>query len=127
MADKVERVEIKSETHFEELVKAAEDPRLFVVDLYCCWCGPCNAVLPALRDLLLRVEAFPERCCFAAAAAAALPQLAAALGASATPKFLFFRDGVLQAQVLGANAPQLQQKILELLPPLQQTPTANFA
>ncbi|CDJ39272.1 hypothetical protein, conserved [Eimeria tenella] len=126
MAEKVERVEIENETHFEELVKAADDPRLFVIDLYCSWCGPCNAVLPTLRDLLLTLDGFRERCCFAAAAAAAVPELAA-LGASATPKFLFFKDGTLLAQVLGANAPQLKQKIEELLPPLQPPPNAPFA
>ncbi|CDJ46197.1 hypothetical protein, conserved [Eimeria brunetti] len=118
MATKFERIQITDENHFKSLVKANDDPRLFVVDVHAGWCGPCNAVLPTLKSLSLTLENFADRCCCVAADAALVPELAAA-GASATPKFLLYKDGVLLEEIQGANAPLLKQKIEELAPPLE--------
>ncbi|CDI81123.1 hypothetical protein, conserved [Eimeria acervulina] len=118
MATKFQRIQITDENHFKSVVKASDDPRLFIVDVYSAWCGPCNAVVPTLKSLALTLENFVDRCCCVAADAALVPELAS-LGGSSTPKFLLYKDGVVVEQITGANAPLLKQKIEELAPPLE--------
>lgn len=125
MADKLERIHITDEHHFKAVVRAADDPRLFIVDVFSSWCGPCKAILPTLKSISSTMDNFTDRCCFVVADAALVPELSNH-GATSTPKFLLYKDGAVVAEVAGANAPQLKQKIEELAPPCEPRNLASF-
>lgn len=126
MADKLERVEITDEHHFKDVVRAADDPRLFIVDVYPSWCGPCKAILPTLKSFFSTMDNFTDRCCYVTADAALVPELSSH-GTTSMPKFLLYKDGAIVAEVTGANAPLLKQKIEELAPPSDPGSLAAFS
>ncbi|OEH79214.1 thioredoxin-1 [Cyclospora cayetanensis] len=115
MADRLERIQIADELHFKEVVKSPNDPRLFIVDVYSAWCGPCNAVIPTVKALADSMDNFSDRCCYLTADAALVPELATP-GATSIPKFLLYKNGAVLESITGANAPLLKQKIEELAP-----------
>ncbi|KAL8435423.1 hypothetical protein Efla_005164 [Eimeria flavescens] len=122
----LEFIQILDEKHFKDVVRGADDPRLFIVDVFPSWCGPCKAVLPTLKSISTTMESFADRCCFVVADAALVPELAAH-GTSSMPKFLLYKDGAIVAEVVGANAPLLKQKIEDLAPAVDPRSLATFA
>ena len=125
MAEKLERILVTDEHHFKDMVKAADDPRLFIIDVFSSWCGPCNAILPTLKSLFATMENFSDRCSYLACDAALVPELSKD-GASSMPKFFLYKDGNKVAEIIGANAPLLKQKVEELAPPCDATSLEVF-
>lgn len=116
MADKLERIQITDDHHFRDVVRASDDPRLFIVDVFAPWCGPCKAILPTLKSLASTMDNFTERCCFLTVDATLVSELTSH-GVTSMPKLLLYKDGAVVAQVTGANAALLKQKVEELAPP----------
>lgn len=75
MGDKLERITITDSHHFMELIikAAADDPRLFIIDVFSSWCGPCSSILPTMKTLFSSLDNFNDRCCYVACDAAFLP------------------------------------------------------
>lgn len=117
MALKLNITKVSDETQFKSLVMEGSDSRLFVVDVYSGWCGPCKAILPTFKSICLELENYEDRVCFVQADASLVPQLAS-FGGTSEPNFILYKDGAIVAQISGANAPLLQQKIFDLVPPL---------
>ncbi|KAL8274631.1 hypothetical protein Esti_001460 [Eimeria stiedai] len=126
MGEKIEGIQITDEAHFKHVVRAADDPRLFIVDVFPSWCGPCKAILPTLKSIASTMDSFTDRCCFVTADAALVPELANQTSSS-MPRFLLYKDGAMIAQVIGANAPLLMKKIEELAPPVDSGTLGTFA
>ncbi|XP_055494523.1 thioredoxin domain-containing protein 6 isoform X2 [Leucoraja erinacea] len=85
---------------------------LTVVDVYQAWCGPCKAVISLFRKI--KNELGDDLLHFAVAEVDNIDSLQRYRG-KCEPTFLFFGGGQLVAVVRGANAPLLQNFILEHL------------
>nr|XP_036847635.1 thioredoxin domain-containing protein 6 isoform X1 [Manis javanica] len=103
------QVSISTQELWEEMLSAKG---LTVVDVYQGWCGPCKPVVSLFQKM--RMEAGLDLLHFALAEADCLDVLEKYRG-RCEPTFLFYAGGELVALVRGANAPLLQETILDQL------------
>jgi thioredoxin 1 len=86
---------------------------LALVDFGAPWCGPCRMVAPIVEQLAGEYEG---RVKVGALDVDASPRTAARFNVRSLPTFLFFRDGQVVDQVVGAvPRPLLERKIQEQL------------
>jgi thioredoxin 1 len=76
-----------------------EQAGLTVVDFWATWCGPCRMIAPILEQL---VDEYAGRVTVAKLDVDANPKAAARFGVRSIPTLLFFKDGKLVDQVIGA-------------------------
>jgi thiol-disulfide isomerase/thioredoxin len=69
------QTQITSESQFNSLV-TEEDTRLFVVDLYTTWCGPCTLMLPNCKNMAMKIDEWETRIAFVAVDTEFAPDLA---------------------------------------------------
>ncbi|XP_057353959.1 thioredoxin domain-containing protein 6-like isoform X3 [Manis pentadactyla] len=103
------QVSISTQELWEEMLSAKG---LTVVDVYQGWCGPCKPVVSLFQKM--RMEVGLDLLHFALAEADCLDVLEKYRG-RCEPTFLFYAGGELVALVRGANAPLLQETILDQL------------
>src|SRR5262245_11792434 len=72
---------------------------LTVVDFWATWCGPCRMIAPILEQL---VDEYAGKVTVAKLDVDANPKAAARFGVRSIPTLLFFKDGKLVDQVIGA-------------------------
>lgn len=94
--------------------EAAERDFLYVVEVFCKWCGPSEAIISTFRRVLLdmgkrklkfvQIEATEE-----------IPELAK-FTTTSKPTFLFFLNGELCETCEGVNAPLIEKFIMSLTP-----------
>ena len=72
---------------------------LTVVDFWATWCGPCRMIAPILEQL---VDEYAGSVTVAKLDVDANPKAAARFGVRSIPTLLFFKDGKLVDQVIGA-------------------------
>jgi thioredoxin 1 len=82
--------------NFDTEVLKSDKPVL--VDLWASWCGPCRMIAPVLDE----IAASDERFKITKIDTEAHPELASQLGVRALPTLMFFKDGALADQVVGA-------------------------
>ncbi|CAG05766.1 unnamed protein product [Tetraodon nigroviridis] len=99
---------IESEAQFDDYIKNIEG-KLVVVDFTAQWCGPCKHIGPVFKSLSDMGD--NKNVIFLKVDVDELEDLAARCKVSAMPTFLFFKDGVKIDEVIGANQPQLVEKI----------------
>ncbi|KAK2500030.1 hypothetical protein MC885_002353 [Smutsia gigantea] len=103
------QVNISTQELWEEMLGSKG---LTVVDVYQGWCGPCKPVVSLFQKM--RMEFGLDLLHFALAEADCLEVLEKYRG-RCEPTFLFYAGGELVALVRGANAPLLQETILDQL------------
>ena len=94
---------------FEKEVLGGDLPAL--VDFTATWCGPCQALAPAIDEL---AREYDGRALVAKVDVDKEPDLAARYGVMSVPTVLFFKGGEKVDQVMG-NFPDKIKKSLEAL------------
>jgi thioredoxin 1 len=83
-------------TFDEEVLKS---DKLTVVDFWATWCGPCRMVAPVVEEL---AETYDGKVKFAKVDVDENQQFAGQYGIRSIPSLLFFKDGKVVDQVVGA-------------------------
>ena len=97
---------VLTQASFDETVATTEG--LLLVDFWAPWCGPCRAIAPVLDSL---VAESGDRVKLAKVNVDDEPALAARHEIRSIPTILFFKDGKLVDQVVGAvQKPALESK-----------------
>ncbi|MCB5247256.1 MAG: thioredoxin [Candidatus Cloacimonetes bacterium] len=96
-----------NDTNFDEVIKQG----VVVVDFWAAWCGPCRIITPTIEQL---AQEHPE-VTFGKLNVDEYPQLASRHGVMSIPMLLFFVDGELKDNSIGAVPKAVIEKKLELL------------
>jgi len=84
-----------------------------LVDFWAPWCGPCRMISPIIEEL---AEEYEGKATIAKVNTDEAPEVAAQFGIRSIPTILFFKDGNLVDQMVGAAPKQaFEQKLNELL------------
>lgn len=109
MADNPNIVTI-TDSNFKSEVLDADQPVL--VDFWAAWCGPCRQIAPIIEDL---ADEFEGRAKVGKVNVDNNPQVAQQFGVRSIPTLLFFKDGEVAEQLVGAMAKRPLKKKLEEL------------
>ncbi|NNE36229.1 MAG: thioredoxin [Rhodothermales bacterium] len=96
MAQDAKYVVVTDDT-FESEVLQSDQPVL--VDFWAAWCGPCRMIAPIIEEL---AEEFEGRAKLAKLDVDYNPQVATDFGVRSIPTLLFFKDGRVVDQLVGA-------------------------
>lgn len=94
MANKT--IEVTEDT-FEETIARSAQP--VMVDFWADWCPPCKMITPVMEDLAAEYEGRVKVC---KVNVDNNPKLASRFGVRSIPTILFFKDGEIKDQVIGA-------------------------
>lgn len=109
MADSANVVTL-TDDNFQEEVLESDVPVL--VDFWATWCGPCRQIAPIVEDL---ADEFEGRAKVGKVDVDNNPQTAQQYGVRSIPTLLFFNDGEVEEQLIGAMGKgPLKKKLAEL-------------
>ncbi|HEX6746117.1 MAG TPA: thioredoxin [Longimicrobium sp.] len=109
MADSANVVEI-TDQNFQDITGG---PTLSMVDFWAVWCGPCRMVAPIVEQL---ADDYTGKLTVGKMDVDANPRTPAQFGVRSIPTILFFKEGKLVDQVIGAvPRPVLERKIQQHL------------
>ncbi len=112
MAQERETYLTLTEANFKSEVLESSKPVL--VDFWATWCGPCHAMAPVVEELAAEFEGSAT---IAKVDVDDQQALAASFGIQAIPTLLFFHNGEVVDQAIGAVAKKvLAEKLGALLP-----------
>ena len=104
-------VKLTTETFDGEVL---ESDRPVLVDFWAPWCGPCRMIAPSVEQL---AEEYDGRAKIAKINVDDHPEVAARFGVRGIPALLFFQDGKIAGEVVGAVPKNvLADKLDTLLP-----------
>jgi thioredoxin len=89
------RIVTVTDTTFDSVV-TSEQP---VIDFWAPWCGPCRAIAPALEAIATELG---EQVTIGKVNVDEQPALASRFAIRSIPSLLFFKDGELKSQLVGA-------------------------
>ena len=97
----------------DDFDKVVRENRYVVVDFWAEWCRPCHAIAPTIDDLAKR---YAGKVVFAKINSDDNQRKFQEYGVMGIPTLLFFRDGKLVDQVIGAKPKaQLEQRVVKHL------------
>ncbi len=100
-----------TEDNFEEEVLNSGD--IVVVDFWADWCGPCHVIAPVIEEL---ADEYEGRVKIGKLDTEASPKIAERFGIRSIPTLLFFKDGQIVDQAIGALPKSvLVEKLNQLL------------
>lgn len=102
---------VLNEDNFESEVLKSDKPVL--VDFWAEWCGPCKMISPMIDELATELI---EEAKVGKVEVDTAQELAAKYGVRSIPCLLFFKDGEVKDQIVGANVSkdQLKEKLAAL-------------
>lgn len=110
MADSINIAEI-TDANFQSEI--ADNDGLSMVDFWAAWCGPCRLIAPFVEQL---ADEYAGQVKVGKLDVDANQRTAAQFGVRSIPTVLFFKDGKLVDQIVGAvPKPALDRKIQEHL------------
>lgn len=107
-----------TDADFEQNVLSSD--KLVMVDFWAPWCGPCRAVAPILEEL---AGEYNDRVVVAKVNMDENPRYATEYGVMAIPNLIFFRNGEMVDQIVGAGPKTFYKTKLDSL--LSETPAAQ--
>lgn len=102
--------ELEDHSDWETVLAEAGD-KLLVVDFTATWCGPCQRIAPAFAEI---AEEYGDSAVFVKIDVDVLGDLAAELGVTSMPTFLFFRNGEAIDTMRGADEAGLRTLVKEV-------------
>ncbi|KAL8214026.1 hypothetical protein R6Q57_003475 [Mikania cordata] len=91
----------------QKLSEAKSQGKIVIANFSASWCGPCKSVAPYYIELSEKHSSLM----FLTIDVDELTELSTQWDVKATPTFFFLRDGQQIDKVVGANKPELQEKI----------------
>ncbi|XP_022924951.1 thioredoxin H-type-like isoform X1 [Cucurbita pepo subsp. pepo] len=91
----------------QKLEEARSDGKIVIANFSATWCGPCKMIAPFYCELS---EKYPSLM-FLVVDVDELSDFSTSWDIKATPTFFFLKDGQQIDKLVGANKPELQQKI----------------
>ncbi|KAD3336665.1 hypothetical protein E3N88_32184 [Mikania micrantha] len=95
------------DTWNQKLSEAKSQGKIVIANFSASWCGPCKSVAPYYIELSEKHSSLM----FLTIDVDELTELSTQWDVKATPTFFFLRDGQQIDKVVGANKPELQEKI----------------
>ena len=92
----VNTVDFKQDS-FKEKVLDSDKPVL--VDFWAEWCGPCKMLTPTINEV---ADDYKDKAVIGKLNVDENPTIAAEYGIRSIPSLLFFKDGKVQKQIMGA-------------------------
>lgn len=93
--------------------EVVESSQLAVVDFWAAWCGPCKMIAPAIDEL---AKEYAGKVKIGKVDVDSNPKTATEYGVMSIPTIIFFKDGKVLDQIVGAvSKPELKRNIEENL------------